>query len=47
LSAPYNRANNGRMLSQQPPSKRGRSNSWGQAGRYFKPQETWTYDFFA
>ena len=45
LFAPYNRANNGRMLS-QPPSKRGRSNSWGQAGRYFKPQETWTHDFF-
>ena len=44
LFAPYNRANNGRMLC-QPPAKRGRANSWGQ-GRYFKPQETWTHDFF-
>ena len=44
LFAPYNRANNGRMLS-QPPAKRGKANSWGQ-GRYFKPQETWTHEFF-
>ena len=46
LFAPYNGANNGKMFS-HPPAKRGRSNSWGQQGRCYKPQETWTHDFFS
>ena len=44
LFAPYNRTNNSSLVHQRP-AKRGRSNSWGQT-RYFKPQDTWTHDFF-
>ena len=46
LFAPYNRTNNSSLVHQRPAfAKRGRSNSWGQT-RYFKPQDTWTHDFF-
>jgi hypothetical protein len=44
LFAPYNRANNSSLV-QQPPAKCGRGNSWGQT-RSFKPQDTWTHEFF-
>lgn len=44
LFAPYNAANNGRLV-QQPPTKRSRANTWGKT-RFFKPNDTWTHDFF-
>ena len=44
LFAPYNAANNGRLV-QQPPTKRSRANAWGKT-RFFKPNDTWTHDFF-
>ena len=48
LFAPYNRANNSSLV-QQPPAKRGRGNSCSSISRQtrsFKPQDTWTHEFF-
>lgn len=41
--APYHRANNNRLVH-RPAAKRGRNYSWRQTR--FKPQDTWTQDFF-